>query len=132
MNPLAALLLCVTMEPPVIDRPVGDITGQYTVSGSDGNGKTYSGAALIDKRGDAYAVTWVQTLSPAVHGIGVRMNDVLSVGWLIDGKSGPGFGVTHYTVRSGGRLVGRWAGLPGDGQIRSETLTLVAPLEDEP
>ena len=36
-----------------------------------------------------------------------------------------------YTIQSGGRLVGRWATLPGPGMLQSETLTFLKALDEE-
>jgi hypothetical protein len=101
-----------------------DISGVYLVSGKDGQ-KSYAGAVVIRQLGEVYfaqyAVGGTSTL-----GIGVRLGDRLSVGWVqAEGKMTRG--VTVYTVK-GKRLDGRWATLPTSGVVHSETLTWLAAL----
>jgi len=122
----------------VIDKPVlfkekevGDITGYYACNGKEGVGKTYSGVAVITKKNEVYLVQWVVGGGAAFFGIGIRQGDTLACSWAIPGEKGVVRGVNLYRIESGPRLVGRWTAFPGDGAIRSETLTFIRPLGEE-
>ena len=40
-------------------------------------------------------------------------------------------GINLYRIESGPRLTGRWTAFPGDGSIRSETLTFLKRLSED-
>jgi hypothetical protein len=113
------------------DREVGDISGYYACNGKEGGGKNYSGVAVITRKNDAYLVQWVIGAGGAFFGIGIRDGDTLACSWAIPGDKGVVRGVNLYRIEPGPRLVGRWSAFPGDGSIRTETLTFLKRLGDE-
>jgi hypothetical protein len=110
---------------------VGDLTGYYTCKGQETGGKTYSGVAVITKRNDVYVVQWTVGGGSNFLGVGVRQGDTLSTSWALAGDKGLVRGVNVYKVEPGPRLVGRWATLPGNGYLQTETLTFLKELEEE-
>jgi hypothetical protein len=113
------------------EKEIGDITGYYACNGREGVGKTYSGVAVISKRNEVYLVQWVIGSGAAFFGVAIRQGDTLACSWAIPGDKGVVRGVNLYRIESGPRLVGRWTAFPGDGTVRSETLTFLKPLGEE-
>jgi hypothetical protein len=93
-------------------------------------GKTYSGIAVIAKKGEVYLVTWMIGSGSAFSGLGIRQGNTLAVSWALAGERGMVRGVNLYRIESGPRLVGRWATLPGPGVLHSETLTFLKAIDD--
>ncbi len=91
----------------------GDLTGQYTVRGTDpGTAKAYTGTAEIAKHGANYMIRW-QLGKLSYEGTGIVVGDILSVAYT-DGK-GSWFGVVAYRITRGGHVLeGKWAGHRGD------------------
>lgn len=110
---------------------VQDITGFYYVSGKMGQ-ESYSGMASIRKAKDTYIVRWMAGPSDTL-GVGVRIGDELVVGWtpleVRDGKPAA-VGVTRYRIQPG-KLVGRWAVVPGSGDVGDESLEWLKGTPDE-
>jgi hypothetical protein len=113
------------------DKEIGDISGYYACSGKEGPSKNYSGVAVITKKNDVYLVQWIIGAGGSFFGIGIREGDTLACSWAIPGDKGVVRGVNLYRIESGPRLVGRWSAFPGDGNIRTETLTFLKRLGDE-
>ncbi len=88
------------------------LEGGYFVKGVSANGSTYRGTAVIERKGDAYTLTW-KLGDQSIVGNGVLSGNTLTINW--SGKAGSG--VIAYTVMSDRSLRGTWAG--GSG---SETL----------
>ena len=113
-------------------KEMTDISGYYACNGREGVGKTYNGVALITKKNDVYVVQWMIGPGAAFFGIGIRQGETLACSWAIPGdKGGVVRGVNLYRIESGPRLVGRWTSFPGDGSIRTETLTFLKRLGEE-
>jgi hypothetical protein len=108
-----------------------DISGYYACRGSEGSGKSYSGVAVISKKNDVYVVQWVVGVGAAFFGVGIRDGDTLACSWALPGDKGVVRGANLYRIEPGPRLVGRWTALPGDGRIRTETLTFLKKLDEE-
>ena len=107
-----------------------DISGYYACRGTEGSGKNYSGVAVISKKNDVYVVQWVVGVGAAFFGVGIRDGDTLACSWALPGDKGVVRGANLYRIETG-RLVGRWTALPGDGRIRTETLTFLKKLDEE-
>lgn len=108
-----------------------DITGYYTCAGREGPGKNYSGVAVIAKKDEVYTIQWIIGTGGGFHGVGVRQGDTFAASWAIPAdKGGVVRGVNLYRIESGPRLVGRWATMPGDGTVRTETLTFLKKMEE--
>jgi hypothetical protein len=113
------------------EKDVGDISGYYACSGKEGVGKTYSGVAVITKKNDAYIIQWIIGAGGAFYGVAIRQGDTFAASWAIPGDKGVVRGINLYRIESGPRLVGRWTAFPGDGSIRTETLTFLKRLGEE-
>ena len=98
---------------------IADISGYYTCKGIEGSGKSYSGIAVVAKKGEVYIVSWMVGAGSTFTGIGIRQGNVLAVSWAIASDKGLIRGVNLYKVEPGPRLVGRWATLPGGGVLQS-------------
>jgi hypothetical protein len=143
----ATLVAATVLFPPAANRPeagktaaradtfngkdLGDISGYYACSGKEGAGKTYSGVAVITKKNDAYLVQWIIGAGGAFYGVGIRQGDTLACSWAIPGDKGVVRGINIYRIETGPRLVGRWTAFPGDGSIRTETLTFLKHLGED-
>ena len=109
----------------------GEIGGYYTCKGQEVGGKTYTGVCVITKKGEVYIVSWMIGSGSTFTGLGIRQGSTLAVSWALPGDRGVVRGINMYTIQSGGRLVGRWATLPGPGMVQSETLTFLKSLEED-
>jgi hypothetical protein len=115
----------------VPEKMIGDISGYYVCEGSEGPNKKYKGIAVITKKEDIYLVQWVIG-TVTFYGVGIRQDNTLAVGWAIPSdKGGVVRGVTQYQIEPGPRLSGRWAALPSDGTMRTETLSFLKKLDDD-
>jgi hypothetical protein len=122
------------MEPKVPsagDREVVDISGYYTCRGKETNGKQYTGIAVITKAKEVYAVQWTIGIGSTFLGVGIRQGNILAVSWAQPGEQTVVRGINMYKIDKGPTLTGRWATLPGDGTLKSETLTFLKRLGDE-
>ena len=108
-----------------------DISGYYTCRGVETGGKTYSGVAVISKKNEVYLVQWMIGGASTFTGIGIRQGNSFSASWAIASERGLVRGVNTYKIEPGPRLVGRWATLPGNGNLQNETLTFLKNIEDE-
>jgi hypothetical protein len=114
-----------------LEPEVGDLSGYYTCKGLEVGGKAYSGIATITKKNDIYVVQWVVGSTSTFIGVGVRQGTTFSAGWSLPTDKGVIRGVNLYKIEPGPRLVGRWATLPGHGDLANETLTFLKSLEGE-
>lgn len=115
-----------------LEQEVADISGYYTCRGLEAGGKTYNGVAVISKKNDVYLIQWMIGSGSTFTGIGIRQGNTLSASWAIAGERGLVRGVNTYRIEPGPRLVGRWATLPGGGNLQNETLTFLKSVaEDE-
>ena len=111
-------------------EPVIEIGGYYSCQGVDGGGKTYKGLAAISRQKEVYLVQWMVDVGTAFTGIGIRQGNTLSVSWALPpNKEGVTVcGINVYKIHPG-RLVGKWATLPGNGVQHDETLTFLKGFE---
>ena len=82
-----------------------DIGGEYSVTGSNPNGTSYSGNLSITKRDEVYQFSWTSG-DREYDGVGVRADDTVAVAFT-EGADGKGCGVVLYKVGSDGALDGR-------------------------
>ncbi len=116
MNTMVRVLCTVVLV--ALATPIASadgLQGAYVITkASNPNGTTYKGTVQITKVGSIYQLKW-RTSGGSYHGIGIRVGDVLAVGW------GPrGTGVVAYT-RDGKMLNGLWAA-GTSGKLGTETL----------
>lgn len=103
-----------------------DLDGTYDARGVNAlDGTSYSGTVTITRTGDVYEVTW-DVGGSSYLGTGVRVDDVLSVGYTDQERSW--FGVVGYRIGKGGRLVGTWCTLLGK-TVGTETLVRRKPAD---
>lgn len=85
--------------------PTPDISGKYSVSGSNPSGTTYKGTLEVIKRGDVYQFRW--NAGAQSDGVGVANNNIVAVAFA-SGANGKGCGVIDYVIQSDGTLDGKW------------------------
>jgi hypothetical protein len=111
--------------PAVADDTIG---GYYFCSGKiSPDGNPYDGAVLVEPIDKTYAVRWTIQGGGTMQGTGIREGDTLVVGC----RTSSGSAVVRYKidiVDGKPRLTGRWASIPGNGDIHHEVLTFVRPL----
>lgn len=96
------------------------IEGEYVEETPDAEGNLHKLDVLIERRGDAFQVTWKVEGNVAYIGTGLRRGNVFSVCWLNQGQ----VGLSVFLVEEGPRLVGHYAAMGAAGKIVPETLTL--------
>lgn len=113
-------------------KVIEDITGYYICEGNEGPGKKYKGVAVITKKNDVYLIQWIIGPGANFYGVAIRQDNTLAASWAIPSEKGTVMrGVNLYRIEEGPRLIGRWAALPSDGSVRSETLTFLKKIEDD-
>lgn len=80
-----------------------DLDGQYDVSGTNPDGKNYTGTLTVTKSGAGYEFDW--NTGSFIAGFGIRQGDTVAVG-----LGGTKCGFVSYEVRSDGTLDGKWGG----------------------
>ena len=113
-----ALGLAVALLLSAANTARADITGEYRVRGTNPDGSTYSGAALIERDGDVYAIVWTIG-NYSFGGIGIVHDDVFSVAWVRD--DGDLYGLAAYTIDDDA-LRGTWT-MNDHTSVYTETLT---------
>jgi len=113
------------------ETEVGDLSGYYTCRGEESNGKKYSGVAVVTKKNDVYLVQWMVGSGSTFTGVGVRQGTTFAASWAMTTEKGVVRGINLYRIEAGPRMTGRWATLPGNGVVQTETLTFLKTLEPE-
>ena len=90
------------------------VDGVYLVSGTDGQGKDYTGWAIIGKGG----ILWETPCGTIGVGRILASGDTLAI--VFEGSAGLGQGL--YVKNSKGELIGRW-NIVGESSDHPETLT---------
>lgn len=93
-------------------------SGTYTVNGNNPGVGPYKGTLTITPRGEVYDVYW-SINNVAYSGVGIVVNDVLSVGYT--GADRSWLGVIAYRQNASGALEGKWAVQGRAGKPGSET-----------
>jgi hypothetical protein len=98
-----------------------DISGKYTVSGTNENGAgDYKGTLDVTKRDEVYQFSW-DTAGKKFDGVGVQNASAVAVSFA-DGTNGKGCGVVLYKINADGSLDGK-AGYWGVNESETETAT---------
>lgn len=105
-----------------------DLPGYYICKGKQ-DGKPYSGVASIRKIGDVYLVHWY--VGDGFYGIGIRQGDRFSVSWAASKEGKITRGINVYRIEAGPKLIGKWAILPGNGQMSDESLLWLRAFDKE-
>jgi hypothetical protein len=103
---------------PAADEAV-DIVGKYRSELVEAGGKVVVTEVTVEKRGDAYGVTYRLGDKVLFVGTAIRKGDQLSMGWLSAGQ----VGVSVYKIEPGPRLTGEYTILGGIGATAKEKLT---------
>ncbi|MDB5309871.1 MAG: hypothetical protein JWO38_4073 [Gemmataceae bacterium] len=104
-------------KPPADERL--EIVGRYRSELVEANGKVVTTEAQIERRGDAYLVTYTQGEKLLFVGTALRKGDQLSMCWVSTGQAG----VSMYKIEKGPKLVGEYTTLAGIGVTGKEILT---------
>lgn len=119
------LLAAPEKEPQPLPKPgTVEIQGIYSSSGVIKD-EQFAGVVLIMKRGELYAVRWID----GGYGVGFVDGKCLVVGF----QSGQGLGCVRYQIETdkAGRpqLEGVWCSSPGSGEKNQEQLFFLKELE---
>jgi uncharacterized protein (TIGR03067 family) len=117
----------VTLKKP---KPPADealeIAGKYRSELVESSGKVLVTQALVERRGDAYMVTYTLGDKVLFVGTALRKGDQLSMCWISAGQAG----VSVYKIEAGPKLVGEYTMLGGIGVTGKEVLTMPKPIKD--
>ncbi|HKP46812.1 MAG TPA: hypothetical protein VJT50_09445 [Pyrinomonadaceae bacterium] len=104
---------------PKEEAPLSDITGEYSVNGTNDNGTSYKGDLEVIKHGSVYEFRW--NTDKQYGGVGVQNGNVVAVAFA-SGTTGKGCGVVSYRLQSDGVLDGKWGywGVDESGTERAE------------
>src|SRR4029077_18665721 len=83
-----------------LEQEVPDISGYYTCKGLETGGKTYSGVAVISRKGDVYIIQWVVGGGSTFTGIGTRQGNSFSASWALPSDKGLVRGVNTYRIET--------------------------------
>jgi uncharacterized protein (TIGR03067 family) len=111
-------LITLKKPKPPADETV-DIVGKYRSELVEASGKVLVTEALVEKRGDAYMVTYTLNDKVLFIGTALRKGDQLSMCWVSAGQAG----VSVYKIEAGPKLVGDYTILGGIGVTGKEVLT---------
>jgi uncharacterized protein (TIGR03067 family) len=111
-------LITLKKPKPPADEAV-DIVGKYRSELVEPGGKVVVTEVLVERRGDAYGVTYRLQDKVQFVGAAIRKGDQLSMGWVSAGQ----VGVSVYKIEAGPKLVGEYTILGGIGATAKETLT---------
>ncbi len=117
-----------------VEPDMADISGYYTCKGQEAGGKSYAGVVVLSKKNDVYLIQWVVGGGNSFSGIAIRQGSQFAASWSIQSERGVVRGVNLYVIeagKSGPRLVGRWASVPGPGVQQQEILTFLKKLDEE-
>ena len=89
-----------------------DLEGSYDVTGSNPDGKDYTGKLNVKKEGAGYRFAW--TTGESFNGFGIRGADMVAVG-----LGGAKCGFVGYDIKSDGTLDGKW-GSQGSTSVGTE------------
>ena len=95
-----------------------DITGRYTSELIEATGKTVTTEAVVERRGDAYLVTYTLDGKLLFVATALRKGNILSMCWVSSGQAG----VSQYRIEKGPKLVGEYTTLAGIGVTGTEVL----------
>jgi uncharacterized protein (TIGR03067 family) len=118
-DPKAGTILISLKKPkPELEETV-NIVGKYRSELVEATGKTVVTEAVVERRGDAYLVTYMLGEKTLFVGTALRRGDQLSMSWISAGQ----IGVSVYKIERGPKLTGEYATLGGIGVTGKEVLT---------
>lgn len=113
-------LLTLTKPKPIVEETV-EIVGKYQSELVEATGKVLVTQASVERRGDAYLVTYTKSDKVLFVGTALRRGDQLSMCWISAGQAG----VSVYKIEPGPKLVGEYTMLGGIGVTAKEVLSPV-------
>ena len=114
----SAILITLKKPKPELEEAV-NIVGKYRSELVEATGKTVVTEAVVERRGDAYLVTYMLGDKTLFVGTALRRGDHLSMSWISSGQ----IGVSVYKIERGPKLTGEYATLGGIGVTGKEVLT---------
>jgi hypothetical protein len=114
-------LVTLRKPKPPADEAV-NIVGKYRSELTEQGGKLVVTEAVIERRGDAYLVTYTLKEKLLFVGTAIRKGDQLSMCWISSGQAG----VSVYKIEKGAhgpKLTGEYTMLAGLGVIATEVMT---------
>ena len=94
------------------------LSSRYKAVGKNADGSSYTGTVAVKVISDTtFSIEW-KSGGSLTKGFGMRLNDVLSATYMLNGQPG----LVIYKVQSDGSLTGIWA-IKGESGNGSETLT---------
>ena len=111
--------LIVLKKPKVPEDEAVEIGGKYRSELVEATGKLVVAQAVVERRGDAYLVTYTLDDKVLFVGTALRKGDQLSMCWVSAGQAG----VSVYKIEAGPKLVGEYTTLGGIGVTGKEVLT---------
>lgn len=111
-------LVTLKRPKPPADEQI-EIVGKYRSELIEAGGKVVVTDAVVERRGDAYLVTYTQGDKLLFVGTALRKGDQLSMCWVSSGQ----VGVSVYKIEKGPKLVGEYTTLAGIGVTGKEILT---------
>lgn len=96
-----------------------ELSGTYRAESIDIDGSKHVAEVILERRGEAYFVTYRRGKAILYVGIGLRKGNVFSMSWVSQGQAG----LSVYQIEPGPRLVGHFTQLGGPGILGQETLT---------
>jgi hypothetical protein len=115
---VAGLALACGTPGSATSAPVKNISGNYSVTGTNLSGSQYDGDATITKGSDSdYTIEW-HIAGETQNGSGTFDGTKFETDW----QQGEYTGAATYTLQSSGALVGTWT-QDGESGSGSETLT---------
>lgn len=118
-DPKAGFTLVTLKKPKPAANEAVNIVGKYRSELTDQAGKVVVTQAVIERRGDAYLVTYTARDKLLFVGTAIRKGDQLSMCWVSSGQAG----VSVYRIEKGPKLTGEYTMLAGLGVIATETMT---------
>lgn len=113
-----AIVITAKKPKPAVEEAV-DIVGKYRSELLEATGKTVVTEAVVERRGDAYLVTYMLGDKTLFVGTALRRGDQLSMSWISSGQ----IGVSVYKIERGPKLTGEYTTLGGIGATGKEVLT---------
>ncbi|HEY3789161.1 MAG TPA: TIGR03067 domain-containing protein [Urbifossiella sp.] len=110
-------VITLTKPKPPADETI-EIAGKYRSELLEATGKLVVTEAVVERRGDAYLVTYTKDDKVLFVGTALRKGDQLSMCWISSGQ----IGVSVYKIEAGPKLTGEYATLGGIGATGKEVL----------
>lgn len=112
------ILAVYERRPPVRTEEIS-LAGRYKSLSLQMDGSEHRADAVIQRRGDAWIVSYMKGNAVTYVGVGIRKGDLLSVCWANRGQAG----ISVYRIEDGPNLVGHYTELGGIGYLSREILT---------